>query len=243
MSDTKLINDNHDLAIDDHDIIIDDLDLSHDYGEKQSGETEKPQAPSKSKDDKEETVVISKSKLVLIKKIMENIKTSNEQLNKLLASTIDADDEERISIAQVSDNSFNLNSENNSKNDDGRIIEGVFDGESMIGPDGKQYSVPANYASKSKLIEGDALKLTITSKGTFVYKQIKPIERRRIIGVLNQESSGNYVVVAENNKWHVLTASVTYYKGQIGDEVVIIVPMNDKSKWAAVDNIVKNAVL
>ena len=32
----------------------------------------------------------------------------------------------------------------------------------MIGPDGKNYPVPANYASKSKLIEGDILKLTIT---------------------------------------------------------------------------------
>ena len=44
----------------------------------------------------------------------------------------------------------------------GRVIEGVFDGENMIGPDGKQYSVPANYASKSKLVEGDILKMKIS---------------------------------------------------------------------------------
>src|SRR3989344_8077055 len=30
---------------------------------------------------------------------------------------------------------------------EGRVIEGVFDGQKMIGADGKPYSVPANYAS------------------------------------------------------------------------------------------------
>ena len=39
---------------------------------------------------------------------------------------------------------------------EGKIIEGIFDGQIMIGPDGKNYPVPANYASKSKLVEGDA---------------------------------------------------------------------------------------
>lgn len=236
MADTKLTNNGDE-------IIIDDFDLGDDYTEVADDSTTK-QDDSEQGDKKndEETVTISKSKLILIKKILTNIKTSNDQLTKLLSSTIDAEEEERISIAQVGDNSFNLNN-TAAPVDDGRIIEGIFDGESMIGPDGKQYSVPANYASKSKLIEGDALKLTITNKGTFVYKQIKPIERRRVIGILQQESSGNFIVVADNNKWHVLTASVTYYKGQTGDEVVVIVPMNSKSKWAAVDNVVKNAAV
>ena len=49
----------------------------------------------------------------------------------------------------------------NTDADRGRIIEGVFDGYQMIGPDGTKYSVPANYSSKSKLVEGDLLKLTI----------------------------------------------------------------------------------
>src|SRR3989339_2130992 len=42
-----------------------------------------------------------------------------------------------------------------------KIIEGVFDGQNMIGPKTKVFPVPANYASKSKLVEGDILKLTI----------------------------------------------------------------------------------
>ena len=44
---------------------------------------------------------------------------------------------------------------------EGKVIEGIFDGQIMIGPDGKNYPVPANYASKSKLVEGDILKLYI----------------------------------------------------------------------------------
>src|SRR3989338_10359289 len=57
----------------------------------------------------------------------------------------------------------------------GKVIEGVFDGQNMIGPDAKQYPVPANYASKSKLVEGDVLKLTIAEDGSFIYKQIGPV--------------------------------------------------------------------
>ena len=39
----------------------------------------------------------------------------------------------------------------------GKVIEGVFDGQMMMGPDGKNYPIPANYASKSKLVEGDSV--------------------------------------------------------------------------------------
>src|ERR1043166_2113736 len=79
----------------------------------------------------------------------------------------------------------------------GKVIEGVFDGQNMVGPDGKQYPVPANYASKSKLVEGDVLKLTIAEDGSFIYKQIGPVERRKILGSLVQDEKGEYKVVAE----------------------------------------------
>ncbi|MDP1620225.1 MAG: hypothetical protein Q8M12_04475, partial [bacterium] len=105
---------------------------------------------------------------------------------------------------------------------DGRIIEGTFDGQIMIGLDGKQYPVPANYASKSKLIEGDMLKLTITSEGSFMYKQIGPVERRRLIGIVNQDADGNYFITADGQPYRVLLASITYFKVEPGDEVTIV---------------------
>ncbi|HPA25758.1 MAG TPA: hypothetical protein PLK76_03300 [bacterium] len=123
-----------------------------------------------------------------------------------------------------------------------KIIEGVFNGQDMIGPDGKEYSVPANYASKSKLVAGDILKLTIETDGSFVYKQIKPIDRERFTGeLLMDEVTGNYVVMlADGRKFNVLTASVTYFKGASGDKVTILIGKDQTSAWAAIENIVKN---
>jgi len=123
---------------------------------------------------------------------------------------------------------------------EGRVIEGVFDGANMVGSDGKIYTVPANYASKSKLVEGDLLKLTITPKGSFIYKQIGPIERSRVIGTLGFDATiGEFYAATENRRWSVIKASVTYFKGDPGDEVVLLVPKNTPSKWAAVENIIK----
>lgn len=121
-----------------------------------------------------------------------------------------------------------------------KVVEGVFDGQNMVGSDGAVYDVPANYASKSKLVEGDIMKLTINNLGAFIYKQIKPIERTRLRGVLTQDKQDlQYYVEADGKKWRLLTASVTYYKGEPGDEVIFFIPTESGSKWAAVDNIVK----
>lgn len=121
-----------------------------------------------------------------------------------------------------------------------RVLEGVFDGENMVGSDGNQYAVPQNYASKSKLVEGDALKLTITDHGSFIYKQIGPVERTRLVGYLKRdEGTGWQCASKDSRRWRVLPASVTYFKGNSGDEVVLIVPRDYRSTWAAVENIIK----
>jgi hypothetical protein len=125
-----------------------------------------------------------------------------------------------------------------------RVVEGVFDGQHMIGADGNPYAVPPNYASKSKLVEGDMMKLTITPTGTFIYKQVGPIERDRIVGVLGfDETTNEYYVAQAHNKWRVLKASVTYYKGRPGDEAIVLVPKDSPATWAAVDNIVPTEVV
>jgi len=121
----------------------------------------------------------------------------------------------------------------------GKVIEGVFDGQNMIGPDKKQYPVPANYASKSKLVEGDVLKLTISDDGSFIYKQIGPIERKKMLGVLLVDEKGDFKVLAEGKPYKVLLASLTYFKAETGDEVTIVVPQGSPSEWAAVENVIK----
>jgi hypothetical protein len=127
------------------------------------------------------------------------------------------------------------------EDENGRIIEGTFDGQIMLGTDGKQYPVPANYASKSKLVEGDMLKLTITPDGSFIYKQIGPIERRRLIGLVNQDAEGNYFITAEGKPYRVLLASITYFKVKPGDEVTLVLPKEIDSDWGAIENVLQES--
>ncbi|MCX6727187.1 MAG: hypothetical protein NTX11_00010 [Candidatus Saccharibacteria bacterium] len=117
----------------------------------------------------------------------------------------------------------------------GKVIEGVFDGQNMVGSDGKTYPVPANYASKSKLVQGDILKLTIADDGTFLYKQIGPIARKQLVGSLELRE-GHYFVVVGDHSYQVLLASVTYFKAKPGDQVSVNVPEEDvNAEWAALE--------
>lgn len=119
---------------------------------------------------------------------------------------------------------------------EGKVIEGIFDGQIMIGPDGKNYPVPANYASKSKLVEGDILKLTITSDGRFLYKQIGPVERKTMIGTLTHHDD-KYFVEISGKEYQILYASVTYFHLHEGSQASVILPAkNDDATWAAVES-------
>ena len=212
--------------------LSDDLALEADGGTKEYLNVDPPKKPAK-----EENISIAKSKMVLAKKLLANIKENNERLIQLLSGFLSPEDEASISIAQMSDENFDSGE---ASLGEARIIEGVVDGENMIGPDGKQYPVPANYASKSKLVEGDVLKLTIAEDGSFIYKQIGPVERRKILGILTQDEKGEYRVIAEGKPYRVLLASLTYFKAETGDQVTVVLPKDKDGIWAAVENVIKN---
>jgi hypothetical protein len=182
---------------------------------------------------------MSDAKLKAVHSILANIKQSLQQVEEMVRDIEEGktemtdEDMERLEMTPKS---------SGIEGDLGRIIEGVFDGYQMIGPDGTKYSVPANYASKSKLVEGDLLKLTIAPDGSFIYKQIRPIERDRMMGKLVRDKETNeYRVLVDKKLFKVLLASVTYYRGGIGDQVVILTPQGGVSSWAAIDNIIKGA--
>lgn len=165
----------------------------------------------------------------MIEAAEKNIQSAKQLLRETAGTTMP-----RATQGLLSDRAAGLN-----VSEGGKIIEGVFDGQNMIGPDNKQYPVPANYASKSKLVEGDVLKLTIADDGSFIYKQIGPIERRKILGVLVQDEKGDYKVIAEGKTYKVLLASLTYFKAEAGDDVTIVVPKDSDSQWAAVEHVIK----
>lgn len=158
-----------------------------------------------------------------LKSLLQEAETSVSAARELLSSLIGEDP-----VA----NSANV------ENNLGKVIEGIFDGQAMIGPDGKSYPVPANYASKSKLVQGDILKLTIADDGAFIYKQIGPIARVQIVGTLVLKD-GAFVVTVDARDYKVLLASVTYFKGKAGDQVAIMVPEDngDDVEWAAIEAI------
>ena len=173
------------------------------------------------------------SNLALIAQMIEsaekNIQSAKQMLKELMGGPAT-----KANLAAFSEKANVL-----SVSEGGKVIEGVFDGQNMIGPDKKQYPVPANYASKSKLIEGDVLKLTIAEDGSFIYKQIGPMERKKMLGMLLVDDRGDFRVIAEGKTYRVLLASLTYFKAEAGDEVTIVVPKDQPSEWAAVENVIK----
>lgn len=120
------------------------------------------------------------------------------------------------------------------------VVRGIFNGQSMVAPDGREFAVPENYASKSRLVHGDTLALTISAQGKMTYKQVGPVQRRRITGIVEQDpSSGQYSVLCPQGRFRVLTASVHFFKGVPGDDALILIPVGGPYKWGAVQSIIK----
>ena len=116
------------------------------------------------------------------------------------------------------------------------IFYGAFDGQAMATKDGQTYSVPSNYASKSKLIEGDQLKLTIRENGAFIYKQVGLAERVLTTGKLILDGN-TYKVLTDERTYLVPYASITYFRANVGDTLTIIAPTETGAQWAAVENV------
>lgn len=169
------------------------------------------------------------SKLALIKEMIEsaesNLRSAKQMINELTGSS------SKTVYKKIAEEL-----ETPGKEGEEAVVEGVFNGQTMIDKEGKEYPVPANYASKSKLVPGDILKLTIQPDGSFVYKQIGPVERTRIVGTLTYED-GQYKVIANGKAYKVLLASVTYFKAEVGDKVTLIIPELEESEWGAIENV------
>lgn len=120
------------------------------------------------------------------------------------------------------------------------VIEGVFDGYFMVGADQKKYPVPMNYSSKTKLIPGDVLKLKVMTDGKFVYKLIRPAERKHLRAVLSKTDDNKFTANTDDGKVYFLNqAAVTFFKGTPGDELYVIVNEKDNASFAAIEAIIK----
>lgn len=168
---------------------------------------------------------LADKQLKTLKKLLETAEANLASAKELLAGLVgnaDVDPDKRVDLSSLTS---------------GKVIEGSFDGQNMVDSEGKNYPVPANYASKSKLVQGDTLKLTISEDGSFIYKQIGPMERKKLIGTLVLQD-GQYYVEAQGKHYRVLFASVTYFKAHQGDQVAIVVPEEGQASWAAIEAVI-----
>jgi len=107
----------------------------------------------------------------------------------------------------------------------------------MLGADKKLYPVPANYASKSKIVEGSKLKMTIKADGSYQYKIIDEIDYISTTGTLIKDGD-HFVVISQNGIYQVIPAAVTYIQARVGDRVSIRIPKDIKATYAAIDTLI-----
>jgi hypothetical protein len=149
-------------------------------------------------------------------------------------------------------NPNNSNFQISQGNEDFEFVEGYFDGENMIGDNGKIYTVPQNYASKSQLVVGDKMKWSLVKDSFDGYKEVfkltQPVLREKVIGKFVIEGN-NYGAMVDGYPQliKILKASATFAMKNlglaIGGKVAIYVPKSGSSSnanWGAFINVVNS---
>ncbi len=175
---------------------------------------------------------MEKKKIQAIRDFIENAEMSIRSAKRILKEILN---EENIDIGSNVD--VDTSGFHSYKSGEDKIVEWVFTGEEMLGVDGHKYPVPVNYASKSKLVQGDKMKLTIDGSGRMLYKQIQQIERDIKVGLLTKDQ-WKFQVLADGNVYSVLTAAVTHFKAEIGDSITILVPKWKEATFAAIEAVI-----
>lgn len=174
----------------------------------------------------------NKKTLAAIRDFIINAEKSIKSAKKLLKDVLEDNNlslETEVNLSTMWLNSYT--------SDDSKIIEWVFTWEEMLGSDWNKYPVPANYSSKSKLVQWDKLKLTIAWNGKMMYKQIAPIERSYITWLVVKEKD-KYQVVSQWQTYDLLTAAVTHFKANIWDSITVIIPNWKQATFAAIDAVI-----
>ena len=171
----------------------------------------------------------NKKTIEAIRDFIMTAEKSIKNANKLLKTVLE---QEWVSLS--SPVKLDASDMNSYMSEDSKIVEWLFTGDEMLGSDGNNYPVPANYASKSKLVQGDKLKLTIAANGKMLYKQIAPIERETRAGLLIKEKE-KFQVIADGQTYDLLTAAVTHFKAEIGDNISVIIPSGKASTFSSID--------
>lgn len=176
---------------------------------------------------------------------MENKKTIEAIMDFIITAEKSIKNAKKLLKDLTSWNNINLKSEfdlntkwlESYNENENKIIEGVFTGYEMLWADWNKYPIPANYASKSKIVQWDKLKLIIDSFWKMIYKQISPIQREIKIWLIVKDKD-KFQVVADWKTYDLLTAAVTHFKANIWDKISIIVPSWKIATFAAIEAVI-----
>lgn len=117
-------------------------------------------------------------------------------------------------------------------------ILGIFDGKSMVTPEGKSYEVNPNYSAKSMLVVGDNLKM-VEEDGKHLFKQISKVPREVSKGVLNKKE-GKWYAITDSGSYKLLEVAVDFRRGKVSDEVEVLIPEdNSNVDFAALKKLAK----
>ena len=173
----------------------------------------------------------NKNQIIAIKDFIVTAEKSLKNAKKLLNDLIKDSD---IDLNKTVD--LDVSWLHSYSSEDSKIVEWVFTWEEMLWVDWQKYPIPANYCSKSKMVQWDKLKVTISPNGKMMYKQIAPIEREFKRWLLIEEK-GKYQVVVDGENYDLLTAAVTHFWWKIWDNVTVIVPKGKQATFAALDSV------
>lgn len=179
-----------------------------------------------------------KQSLKALEELLAKIETDAKRAKLMIQQVMDqkwsSAKDIKIDIDKISDKLSSYEDDDNIK-----VVEGVFDGYFMVWSDKKKYPVPLNYASKTKLIPGDVLKLRIMEDGKLIYKLIWQANKKYVKATLSKSDDNKYTAITdEGNVYYLNQAAVTYFKWKTGDELSIIVNADGIGNFAAIEALI-----
>lgn len=170
----------------------------------------------------------------LLKKLELDTKKARLLVNQLLTGEFKDIDEDEPKLQELASKLLSYEEEDAIK-----VVEWVYDGYFMVGSDEKKYPVPMNYASKTKLVPWDVLKLRIMQDGRLIYKLIWPAPKQFIKATLSRTDEAKFIAISDEGKTYYLNqAAVTFFKGKPGDELSIIVNAEGIWDYAAIEALI-----
>lgn len=170
----------------------------------------------------------------LLNKIETDIKRARLFINQIIEWNVDWTIEHLDGkFEELASKLLNYNEDNAIK-----VVEWVYDWYFMVWSDEKKYPVPMNYASKTKLIPWDVLKLRIMEDGKLVYKLIWPAPRWYIKATLSKTDENKFVAITDDwETYNLNQAAVTFFKWKPWDEMSIIINNEKVWEYAAIEAI------